>query len=604
MKHKLKPLVVGATALAAAGALVIGGAGVAFAATPPYEPDTANQFGTFNFYDASGHIITGGNLTDDPNYKYAVASSDDPIAANTKATLYGYLPKSGVASGAWTGEQLSGSTTFPNTTAPAPLNTTGTHRPVVTGATGDITFGQLATDLANTATDAYAGLYQLRIKTASNTKYWVMDIQVNTAAGTWTEVYPGISATSTTLSASPASPQTLNPAGSAPSAITLTATEAPAAAGTVQFFRNGTALGSPVAVDGSGVATTTDTPAGPTSTGGPVTTSYTATFNPDLGAAASGSSSSALAYVVQNKPGDTTATTLAVSQDGYAGDPVSFSSTVSDTAAAPNNGTPAGSVSWFDNGSSTPVAGPTPVNSSGVATASLPSGLASGPHSVVAVFTPTDGTLFSGSQSSASQFSLSAKSPTCVPRTDGLAGKDSCTNDSSFVATVDPGTLTISTPYTAANPFDLGHLSLDPSGTYLHTSAAFGTATAPQQGVTVVDTRAANANWTASVQAQDFASGANSISAANLGFTGVTPEYVSGNAQQHVTPNDVPNAGPATVYGPGTGGTAGLRGIPHQFAVTTAGGDGTAYVIGSMDLYAPSSTPAGLYTATVTFTVA
>jgi len=52
-----------------------------------------------------------------------------------------------------------------------------------------------------------------------------------------------------------------------------------------------------------------------------------------------------------------------------------------------------------------------------------------------------------------------------------------------------------------------------------------------------------------------------------------------------------------------------VAGGPHNFAsipgapANPTGGTGSVYIGGVFDLYAPTSTPAGLYTATVTFTI-
>ncbi|GMA86693.1 hypothetical protein GCM10025868_19430 [Angustibacter aerolatus] len=102
----------------------------------------------------------------------------------------------------------------------------------------------------------------------------------------------------------------------------------------------------------------------------------------------------------------------------------------------------------------------------------------------------------------------------------------------------------------------------------------------------------------------DFTAGTDSINAQNLGFTGVQPAYVAGNALNAATKPVLTfdNAASATVVGPGAAGTAGLRGTPKKFA-SAANGAGTVDVVGTMTLNAPTSTPAGTYKATVTFTV-
>jgi hypothetical protein len=169
------------SAVAAAAFVSAGHAATAATATPPYEPD-ANAAGTITFYDPSGAAITSGSTT--ALVGYAVGSAA-LTSTGSKASLYGYLPKSGQVPGAFSGELLSGPTTYPIAGAPAPVS--GSANPAVKPLTGDVTFAQLAADFPNTATDAYQGLYQIRIKT-TDTQYLTADIKI--AGGTWSEVYP------------------------------------------------------------------------------------------------------------------------------------------------------------------------------------------------------------------------------------------------------------------------------------------------------------------------------------------------------------------------------------------------------------------------------
>jgi hypothetical protein len=166
-----------------ASAALVGTGSAASAATiaPPYEPD-ANAAGTITFYDASGAAITSGSTS--ALVGYAVGSAT-LTSTGSKASLYGYLPKSGQAPGAFSGELLSGPTTYP--IAGAPASVSGSANPAVKPLTGDVTFAQLAADFPNTATDAYQGLYQIRIKT-TDTQYLVADIKIS--GSTWSEVYP------------------------------------------------------------------------------------------------------------------------------------------------------------------------------------------------------------------------------------------------------------------------------------------------------------------------------------------------------------------------------------------------------------------------------
>ena len=523
----------GVFAAALLGATAIAFVGVSAAATPPFEPDTTNQIGQLAFYDATGNVVTSGNVSDHPFAAFAVALNDKPAGNSAnKATLYGYLPVTGVAPGNWSGEQLSASTTFP-VASPASVAAFGANRPVATHTADDLQLSDLVTDFPHPAGDtgtANEGLYQMRLQIAGESKWWVADIKIN--GSTWTQVYPTVTApttspTTTTLAATPTSPQTLAAAGDPASAVTLTATVTANVAGSVQFLKNGTAFGTPVAASGgaTNTATMTATPDAPASGAGPVTTSYTATFTPADTAANSPSTSTALAYVVQNPaapvippttttleaapagpqtltvPGDpaspvtlTATETPAVAGsveffDGTTslgvvpvtagaatkivtpGSPTATSTTpatttytatftptdtaanapstssplayvvqnppaavtttelvvtpagslpdddVSLTATVANSATPAtipvGTVSWFDNGSTTPLnSTPVPVDSAGHATFDMPTGIGAGDHSVVATFTPTNAVLFAASTSTAGTFTTQSATVT------------------------------------------------------------------------------------------------------------------------------------------------------------------------------------------------
>ena len=603
-----------AITLVAAGGAVLGISQAAFAAAPPYEPDAADQIGQILFYDASGNQVTGGNINDDPNFKYAVATADDPQSANTQATLYAYTPVNGQPPGNWTGEQLSGTTTFP-VASPQNVHLAGTHRPVVTMDTtahGNINLAGYIADVPNNdTTTAYAGIYQLRILTAGNTKYWAADISVNSSTGAWTLVYPNqtFASSTTALTASPASPQTA-PA----SAVTLTATVTDGLTGAVTFTDtdSSTQVGSTQTLPGTSGGTNTAqvvVPAGLAAG----THHYKATFLPAAGQFVNGSNGTT-AYVVN---GRATSTTLSVTPTpAHVGDTTTLSSTVSFTSGT---GTPAGTITWTDGG--TTLAGPTAVDASGTASAGPSAfGLATGPHSIVAHFASSDPNV-SGSDSAAVNFTVS---PAAGDPCSNVAGASSpkpfpsdprsntCIDPQSLQVTVPTGNLFISTPYDgsdAAHTFNLGTMAISADGTNLHASQAFGTAThtsGNSQGVTIIDTRAGGLGWTATVKSTDFTSGANSINACNLGFTGVTPDYVTGNAlsaSHPITVTDVANGGTANVAAPGAACTTGLAGAGHTFASIASLGTGSVNVFGNMDLYAPTSTPAGIYTATVTFTI-
>ena len=176
------------------GIFTVGLAGTASAAgNPPWEPDPSSVGGLV-FFNAAGQQVTGGNLTDSPIAAY-VEGSSTVRSGDTVATLYGYLPVKNQPTSEWSGEQLGLTTTFPNLSAPAPLN--ASTLPVETGNSGDETLATLKTDYPNKdkTTDGYAGIYQLRLYTNAPRKvqssvYDSADIFIK--GSTWTVVYsPG-----------------------------------------------------------------------------------------------------------------------------------------------------------------------------------------------------------------------------------------------------------------------------------------------------------------------------------------------------------------------------------------------------------------------------
>jgi hypothetical protein len=240
-----------ATAVAGAAALTSGGAAHA-TTTPPWEPDSSSKGGLI-FYDASGNVISGGNISDTPIAAY-VQGTSAIRAGDTKATLYGYLPVNGQVPGQWQGEAMSASTAYPPAGAPSAVSKT---LPVVTGAADDESVATLADDYPNTDTtnDGYAGIYQLRLKTTAagqpaNTTYDSADILIS--GNTWSVAYDGATTpTTTALSVSPPSPVFHG------DTVTLTATVAPnEATGTVKFLDGATVLGTKPLSNGQATFTT------------------------------------------------------------------------------------------------------------------------------------------------------------------------------------------------------------------------------------------------------------------------------------------------------------------------------------------------------------
>jgi len=274
---------------------------------------------------------------------------------------------------------------------------------------------------------------------------------------------------------------------------------------------------------------------------------------------------------------------------------VTITATVSQTSNSSPLASGAGSVKFYDDG--TDASGDITSNSALLGTVSLGTGgiasldyssFATGAHNIVAEFVPSNSSVYNTSDSPAVLFT--ATTPATAP--------DAQTVD----VNVPAGTLTISTPYTPANPFQLGTAVLSPNGTSFSASAPFGNAANPNDGVTITDTRAGDLPWTASATVTDFSDGSGDvINGQNLTFTGVTPVFLTGNALQSgdVVTNNVTNS---AIYGPTAAGSDGLKGGPHQFA-TAAAGNGSVYIDGVLTLTAPTSTPAGLYTAKLTFTI-
>jgi len=582
MKAHTSRAMAGAAALAIVGGLLVAGGGAASAATaPPWEPDPTSS-GGLSFYNAAGVQITGGNITDAPFAAYVQASAPDR-AGDTKATLFGYLPKNGVAIGAWSGEAMTASTNYPNATAPGALATS--TLPVVTLGGSDETVAVLAGDLPNTATDSYQGLYQLRLKTSAagvpaGTAYNSADILIT--GSTWTQVYPTVKvSTATAINASPTSPAAHGSTVSLTATVTGGGSSHPA--GAVEFFDGATDIGAGAFVAATGIATESVVPADGAH-------SFTAVFTPTDPTSYTGSTSVALPYTVNAVvPAATTSTALSVNPTSApAFSTVALHANVTKTSDSSVVGAGGGAVKFFDGAA---LLGQANVTATG---ADLSVGtFAVGAHSITAQFVPADPTVYNGSTSTAVPFT--ATTPTTTPASQTVT------------VSLAPGTLTITTPYSAATPFNLGSLLLDPASHSFKTSAQFGSLANPAQGVTVIDGRAGDQPWTASVTSTDFVDGAATpdvINGQNLSFTSVTAGYIAGDALNAATKpvltNDVTSS---AVYPATATGSDGLKGGPHQFA-TAANGLGSVNIFGSLNLTAPASTPAGTYTATLTFTIA
>ena len=220
----------------------------------PWALTEPNTVGSLSFFNAAGQQITGGSVSDNPTASY-IEGTSTLRAKDTTATLFGYAPVLGQQPGQWSGQLLSSSTTFPNASAPGALGSA--TLPVVSGAPSDHPIADLITAFPNldSSVDGYSGVYELRLRTSAaglptTTTYDSAFIQVT--GTTWSVIYPSPSpvATTTTLTSTLASPEPLG------TSVPLTATVSPAVPGTVQFYSGASAIGSPVTVNGSGVAST------------------------------------------------------------------------------------------------------------------------------------------------------------------------------------------------------------------------------------------------------------------------------------------------------------------------------------------------------------
>ncbi len=603
MKGKFRSLAVGAAAaVTIAGVSVLAGGGAALAAggggaTPPWESSISPApYGSITFYNAEGQVITGGSITANGLGAYAVASTAAP-SGYTKATLFIKTPVSGENPGLWSGEQISSSTNFPNSSAPSEI--ADTANPVETNPGTDSTVSSYIAAFPNTQTaSGYVGLYDVRLEATGAglpalSSYWDTVISVDTTNNTWSVDYPDYTQlTTTAVSASPAGPQT---APATPITLNATVTPATDAVGTVSFWDGSTQVGATQTVTGTGGNTASVSTTPPTGT-----TPYQAVFTPAIGSSDIGSSAT-LNYVV-NVPLDATTTTLAESGGGGAAGPVTFTGTVTDITTSANNPVNAGTVSLFDNGSTTAFANGA-VSSTGTFSITY-NYTSAGSHSVVATYSGNS-TEWAGSSSSSVTFTESA--PAC----------STCNDTQTIEGTVPAGTISISTPYTASNPLNLGTLALNSAGTFFTASAPLdpNSSNVPTagaypdptfNGITVVDTQSGNLPWTVTATSSNLSDGSGDangvISGENVGLTNLAAVLVPGNA---IVAGDVnlfnqPAASPPVA--PTDTGSLGLIAGP-TIATDTAQPDGTVGINGTVTLNAPTSTEAGLFVGTITFTI-
>ena len=350
-----------------------------------------------------------------------------------------------------------------------------------------------------------------------------------------------------------------NASGSFGDSVTFTATVSPtSAAGSVQFKDGAADLGSPQAVNGSGVATFTTTSL---SVGSHAISSV---FTPS-GSGFNGSTSNSVTHTV-----GAVSTSMTLGSNGptaqYA--PATFTATVSPAAT--------GTVT-FSEGQA--ILGTGTVNTTtGVATYTT-TALTVGTHSVAAHFAP------SGSGASPAD---------AGPIDHVVTAFAGVSLGQEIVVTVPAGALTIVLDDGADGQIDLGTAEISPEGDLL-------TASGQMDAVLVTDTRAGDPGWTASGIVTDFSNGTDAVNGYNLGWV---PAVLESSANQVGIA-----AGPSVTAG--TEGTATSTPGPgiglessRVLAVTQPGaGNGTAKLGAALSLNIPTDVSAGSYAATLTLTV-
>jgi hypothetical protein len=623
VKLNLKAALAGVvTAGIAGGGLFALAAPVASAAptAPPWEADAnaAPPYGNIVFYDANGNEVTSGTSLTAP---FAFAAGTTAADTNaTKATIGFYNPQPNgtpPVPGTWTGTSESGTTTFSPATSlptgtPASVVALAPTFPVDTTATANITTW-LAANVPST-TAGFANTIQVRLTDSgaagagnATGTYWETDIGYNTTsapitvdgttvpANGWAELFPFVNVSTTGL-ATTAVGGHLTQTGT--TSITLTATVTPAtAAGGVNFYDNGTFLAN-VTTPGAGTYTFTYVPAVGSH-------SYTATFNAGdapgdpsgantTSAAIIGGSTSSAAAVSVTPPQTGTTVTLATTTPSIA---FGASASLTSTASAADSTTPAGTVQFLNG--TTPITGCTAVaiNTGGTAStaACTTTTLPQGTNSITAVFTPTSNTY---ATSTSTAVTITVAAPTvCPPGNPNSV----CTDTQNVQVVVNPGSITITTPYTATNPFVLPPMTLSTDGTFLQSSATFPGGNGNTAGSIVVTSTLAPAYpWTVSVAATPLTSGGNSIPSTGLGLgTGTVAAGFSGTVT--FTAINPLNPNPADAVGTQAG--PGLSAAPQTWAHSTPN-DGSAQLGGAtLTLLAPTSTPAGTYNGTITFSI-
>lgn len=361
--------------------------------------------------------------------------------------------------------------------------------------------------------------------------------------------------TSTTLTAAPTPVEQGSPVALIADVTPSSGADNPT--GSVEFFNGATSLGidNTLTADGVGTLSTAALPVG--------TNNVTAVYTP--GAGFTGSTSQPAAVTVSPVAARPTTATLTVT-------PVSgpaYQAVTLTCAVAAGTFQVAGTANFTDNGV---AIGSAPVSGGNPAVLTTSSASAPGAHSYVCNFVGTAPYSNSTSSAVAAQYTLVGPAPDLQ----------------TITVTVPVGAITITTPYTPTNPLSLGTAVLYSADSTYSASAFF-------DKVTITDTRAGNLGFTASLVAGAFNNGASSFPGSHAGFTNVTAVQLAGNAMQASNVIETDTA----PFAPGLG-------TVREFARYAAGlPTGSVYVTATFGVDAvPTSVQPGLYTSTVTFTIA
>ncbi len=595
MKKILSTSIVGAATLATSVGIILAGSGAAQAATvPPWQNSTTspNATQTLSLFNADGTPKTTGSINDSPIAAY-YESSGTLVSGDNKAGMFVFTASSTSLPDNWNGDGPLGTfTSYPVTTGPADITSATT--PVSTGAAGDDSIAVANSGDGTSTADpntAYQNVYELRLKTSGHagslqsTNYAVMDIKVDPTTGIWTQIYPTPPAAPSITAITPSVASPAAHGTSVTFSATLSESDGSAipAGGSVHLFDGTTDDGAATLNTTTGAISDTLVPADGDHT-------FTFKYTPASG---TGATSPVLNYHVNlNIP--TPTVTLAVGgSNTTAGADTTLTATV--TSGSPAAPLGAGTVAFYDNNSTTALPGTVTQNPTGTFTLDLPTGFAAGSHSVVAKFTPTDPAAYNSASSAPQAFQTQTAQVGACLQTGSV-----CTDVQNIQATIPVGTLIINTPYTAAAPLDLGTLALQPGATEYKGTGTFS-------NIIVVDTRAGNLPYTISALSSDLSDGGSNpgskIDSQNVGLTGLN--YTgSGGFNGAVTKVDNPAAEPPALPGAALGapGQQGLGINPHT-VISVDHGIGTMNANGTLTITAPTSTEAGLFTGTITFTV-